>query len=173
MNDGNSIDTSHVNLAIVNPDEANFPLELIIQYNPNSELVSYNWTGALEVLTHLLLHPHDRNQLRTEARRRSPLHSKTLFVQHPRLTCILPLGSHDSDYLLVRTIKSQIITLQRNQGNYNPSMATVIQPPHLPFLLDPYNLLPHPHETSSNVGRFIPFPCEILILPEGPQITPL
>ena len=85
MSDSNSINTSHINLAIVNPNEAYFPLKLVIQYNPNSELVSYNWTGVLEVLTHLLLHPHDQNQLRTEACWCSPLHSQTFFIQHPQI----------------------------------------------------------------------------------------
>ena len=128
---------------------------------------------ALTLLTYLLHHPEDRNRLRTEARRRSPHHSQTFFIQHYHLTCLLPIGSFDSDYLFVQTIKYQIVALERQRGNLHPNLETVIQPLHLPFLLDPQGLLSNPQETAHNVGCRIPFPCEILILPEGPKIIPL
>jgi hypothetical protein len=152
---------------------ANFPAELLIPFTPESELITYDWNGALDVLNHLLLQPHERNKLRTEARRRNPHHAQTFFIQHYHLTTLLTIDSFDSDYLFVRTIKCQIINLERHRGNSIPELQTVIQPLNLPFLLDPFDLLANPQETAQNIGRYLPFPCEILILPEGPQVKPL
>jgi hypothetical protein len=155
------------------PRDLGFPAGLIIPYDSINELITYDWNGALNVLEYLLLHPEDRNRLRTEARRRSPTHSQTFFIQHYHLNCLLPIGSFDSDRMFVQTIKYQIVGCKQSQGNFHPSLHTVIQPPHLPFLLDPYGLLSNPQETARNIGRLIPFPCEILVLPEGPQVIPL
>lgn len=142
------------------------PEELLIPYVPTSNAETNRWIDSLDVLHYLLRHPEDRNQLRTEACRRSFHKNETLLIKHPHLTCMLPIGSWDTDYLFVRTIKHQIITQERQKGNYNPPLPTTIHPTHTPFILDPLNLQPNHGDVLKEVAALISQPCEILVLPE-------
>lgn len=150
-----------------------YPEELVIPYIPINDSEMYHWIETLDVLRYLLLHPEDRNQLRIEACRRDCWNSRTFFVQHPHLNCLLPIGSLDSDYLFVRTIKHQIITLERQAGNFNPPLLTILHPLQNPFILDPFNLLPDHSEISKRIATLIPYPCEILVLPGKESIRRL
>ena len=138
---------------------------LHINFNPINLEASYGWIDSLDVLRYLLQHPTDRNHLQTEACRRGYQEDQTYLIQHPRLTCFLPLGSWDTDFLFLCTIKHQLITLERQNGNFNPIFHTVIQPLHIPFILNPFNVEPElAAETATKLAKKS-FPCEIIILP--------
>ena len=129
-------------------------IDTIIHYQPASELISYNWQTAQDVLNHLILHPEDRHSLLQEAQQRSPQWPKLFFVTHPLLPCMLQVNSFETDGLFLATLYFLQRTLEPS-----PMVLMCLKPPSalpIPLYTPPRNpevpFPPPPQKTYLSSG---------------------
>ena len=151
------------------PTFIQFPMDKVISYKPTSDLISYNWENTLDVLTHLLLHPDDRDELRNEACRRSPMLPHDYPLHHPLLHRLIKINSFDTDYQLVQRIKRWII---RNTVARDSEIPIVVRIEPL-IIRDPFGLVQNREELRQTLLYKYPYPSEVTILPVGVRATHL
>ena len=150
-------------------------IDSIIHYQPASELISYNWQTAQDVLNYLILHPEDRYSLLQEAQKRSPQWPKLFFVIHPLLPHILQVNSFEKDHLFLASLHFLQRTLEPS-----PMLLKYLTPPFAPHTSfstppEPSEVLPSPASKQN-----ISFPkkssyISVFRLPSKPkeQLPPL
>ena len=154
------------------PDTEDF-LALVIVYTPTQDFSQENEQGFLAVLSYLLLHPEDRNELRDEACRRSPTISQDFYVWHPDFLISVTINSFDTDYSLVNRIREWIVRTEIHLGITDPPRRLIAIPTDVLIIQDPFHLVENKSQLIQAIAPLYPYPCEVTILPTGCRIAQL
>jgi hypothetical protein len=145
----------------------------VITYYPGRGANSATWDSPLDVLTHLLLQPEDRDCLRNEASRISPYQDQTFFIVHPLLNRRLVVTSFDTDRQLARTIQTLHLVIAVECGQLHSTLPFVIWHTQHVLIRDPFKLVVDPGKFARTLRLNYKNPIEILVLKNGDRIRPL
>jgi hypothetical protein len=153
-------------------EEASTNIETI-PYHPTHGIEDLTWDSPLTVLTHLLLHPEERDKLRNQACRRSPNESQGYYVQHPQLGHRLIVTSNDTDRQFTQTIESLLIIMEMERGVPRISPPFIVWHTQYILIRDPFNLVADPTTLAFVLRSSFDIPTKVLILRNETRKAPL
>jgi hypothetical protein len=145
----------------------------IIVFYPSPSSIASKMKTEIDVLSHLLCHPYERDALRDETCRRSPYQPHTFQIYHLFLEQKLNLNSHHSDFEFTTTIQKKIREQEAKSYNGLYRFYQTLSH-HLPFLIrNPFGIRIDINQLIVTLHLQWGPLVEVIILPKEIRIAPL